>query len=396
MCGRPNLQRSMLAIVDPEERVPRDHPLRQIKEVADAALAQLSPEFDLMYARVGRASLPPERLLKASLLIALNSVRSERAFCKELEYNLLYCWFLDMDLMERSFDATVFTQNRQRLVDHDVGRALFDDVVWAADGGGAAVGRTLQRGRNPDRGGRPRSFRPKGGPPQPTDPETRLLRKGRGKEAKLAFPGHALMENRHSLLMNFTVSPATGTAEREAVVKLLDEVRARSYRPHKLGGDRGDDTRNCVKDIQTRRETPYVAQKQHSAIDGRTTRHAGYAVSLRQGKRGKEVFGWMKTISGLRRTRYRDQARTGPVNYLVPTTYNLVCMAHFILEPHRIRAIQITQRKFYAPKRGATGPNQPGGARLAGSNRAFQVPQRSSCTPRLWLEPSQTHFSVVC
>ena len=136
MRGRPNPQRSMLAIVDLEERVPQDHPLRRIKEVADAALERLSPEFDRMYARVGRAFVPPERLLKASLLIALYSVRSERAFCEKLEYNLLYRWFLDMDLMERSFDATVFTKNRPRLMDLDVGRALFDEVVWAADGEG--------------------------------------------------------------------------------------------------------------------------------------------------------------------------------------------------------------------------------------------------------------------
>ena len=136
MRGRPHPQRSMLTIVDLEERVPRDHPLRRIKEVADAALARLSPEFDRMYARVGRASVPPERLLKASLLIALYSVRSERAFCEELEYNLPCRWFLDMDLMERSFNATVFTKNRQRLMDHDVGRALFDEVVWTAEGEG--------------------------------------------------------------------------------------------------------------------------------------------------------------------------------------------------------------------------------------------------------------------
>ena len=147
MRGRPNPQRSMLAIVDLEERIPQDHPLRRIKEVADAALAQLSPLFDRMYASVGRASVPPERLLKASLLIALYSMRSERAFCEELEYNLLYRWFLDMDLMERSFDATVFTKNRLLLLAHDAGRALFDEVV------GAAVGRALQCGRNPDRGG---------------------------------------------------------------------------------------------------------------------------------------------------------------------------------------------------------------------------------------------------
>ena len=152
MRGRPNPQRSMLAIVDLEERVPQDHPLRRIKAVADASLARLSPVFDRMYAQVGRASVPPERRLKASLLIALYSVRSERAFCEELEYNLLYRWFLDMDLMERSFDATVFTKNRQRLLAHDAGRVLFDEVVWAADEEGLLSDEHFSRGRDPARG----------------------------------------------------------------------------------------------------------------------------------------------------------------------------------------------------------------------------------------------------
>ncbi len=170
MRGRPNPQRSMLAIVDLEERVPRDHPLRRIKEVADAALERLSPEFDRMYARVGRASVPPERLLKASLLIALYSARSERAFCEELEYNLLFRWFLDMDLMERSFDATVFTKNRQRLMDYDVGRALFDEVVWAADGEGLLSDEHFSvDGTLIEAAASLKSFRPKEGPPPPTD-----------------------------------------------------------------------------------------------------------------------------------------------------------------------------------------------------------------------------------
>ena len=196
-----------------------------------------------------------------------------------------------------------------------------------------------------------KSFRPKEGPPPPsdddpgnpsvdfrgerrsnethastTDPEARLLRKGKGQEARLAFLGHALMENRHGLLMDFTVSPATGTAERDAVPELLDGVRERGYRPRTLGADRGYDTRDCVRDMRARQVTPHVAQKkQYSAIDGRTTRHAGYAVSLRIRKRVEEVFGWMKTVGGLRRTRYRGVARTGLAGYLVATAYNLVC-----------------------------------------------------------------------
>ena len=355
MRGRPNPQRSMLAIVDLEERVPQDHPLRRIKAVADTALERLSPAFDRMYARVGRASVPPERLLKASLLIALYSVRSERAFCEELEYNLLFRWFLDMDLMERSFDATVFTKNRQRLMDHDVGRALFDEVVWAADGEGLLSDAHFSvDGTLIEAAASLKSFRPKEGAPPPTDddpgnpsvdfrgkrrsnethasttdPEARLLRKGPGQEARMAFLGHALMENRHGLLMDFTVSQATGTAERDAVPELLDGLRERGYRPRTLGADRGYDTQDCVKDIRSRRVTPHVAQKKkHSAIDGRTTRHAGYAVSLRLRKRVEEVFGWIKTVVGLRRTRYRGVARTGLAGYLVATAYNLVRMAN--------------------------------------------------------------------
>ncbi len=204
-----------------------------------------------------------------------------------------------------------------------------------------------------------KSFRPKAGPPPPsdddpgnpsvdfrgerrrhethastTDPEARLLRKGQGREARLAFLGHALMENRHGLLMDFTVSPATGTAERDAVPELLDGVRERGYRPRTLGADRGYDNRDCVRDIRARRVTPHVAQKkQHSAIDGRMTRPAGYAVSLRLRKRVEEVFGWMKTVGGFRRTRYRGVARTGLAGYLVATAYNLVRMANLPPEP---------------------------------------------------------------
>ena len=239
MRGRPYLQRSLLAIVDPEEQVSRDHPLRRIKAVADVAVARLSPEFDRMYARIGRASVPPERLLKASLLIALYSVRSERAFYEELAYNLLYHWFLGMDLFERSFDATVFTKNRQRLMDHNVGRSLFDEVVWTADGEGLlsdkhfSVDRTLI-----EAAASLKSFQPQDEPSPPTtdddpghlsvefqgecrrnethasttDPEVRLLHKGGGKEAKLAFLGHILMENRHDLLMGHRHGRAGGGA----------------------------------------------------------------------------------------------------------------------------------------------------------------------------------------
>ncbi len=217
MRGRRDAQASMLAFVDLEERVPKDHPLRTIKAVADQALERLSPEFDRMYAKVGRASVPPERLLKASLLICLYSVRSERAFCEELEYNLLFRWFLDMNLMEPSFDPTVFTKNRRRMLEHRIGQALFDEVVWEADREGLlsdehfSVDGTLieaaasiksfrrrdEEHQTPDddpgnssvdcRGERLRNETHQ----SKTDPEARLMRKGKGKEAKLVFMGHA-------------------------------------------------------------------------------------------------------------------------------------------------------------------------------------------------------------
>ena len=161
----------------------------------------------------------------------------------------------------------------------------------------------------------------------------RLLREGQGKEARLAFLGHALMENRHGLLMDFIVGQATGTAEQDAVPELLDGLWERGYHPRTLGADPGYDTRNCVRDIRVRRVTPHMTQKKHSAIDGRTTRHAGYAVSLRIHKRMEEVFGWMKTVGGFRRTRYRGVERTGLTSYLVATAYNLVRLARLLEEP---------------------------------------------------------------
>ena len=365
MRGRHDPQATMLAFVDLEERVPEDHPLRTIKTVADEALERLSSEFDRMYSKVGRASVPPERLLKASLLISLYSVRSERAFCEELEYNLLFRWFLDMNLMERSFDPTVFTKNRQRLLEHKMGQALFDEVVWEADRQGLlsdehfSVDGTLIEAAASIKSFRRREEErqpPDDDPGNPTvdfrgerlrnethesrtDPEARLMRKGKGKEAKLVFMGHALMENRNGLLMDFVVSNATGTAERDAVAVLLDEARERGFGPKTLGGDKGYDTRQCVKAMRDRGVTPHVAQRVHSAIDGRTTRHPGYEVSQRIRKQVEEVFGWMKTVGGFRRTRYRGVERTGLAGYFVATAYNLVRMANLLSRQHA-RAVQ--------------------------------------------------------
>jgi transposase len=312
-----------------------------------------------MYAEVGRPSIPPERLLKASLLIALYSVRSERAFCEELDYNLLFRWFLDMQLMEPSFDPTVFTKNRQRLLKHQVGQQLFDEVVLAADRRGLLSDEHFTvDGTLIEAAASLKSFKPRDGEPPPddgdpgnpsvdfhgekrsntthqstTDPQARLFRKSKGKEAKLVFMAHALMENRHGMLTDFQVTEATGTAERDVAPVLVDQARERGFHPKTLGGDKNYDTQDCVADLRERGVTPHVAQNtsgRRSAIDGRTTRHPGYALSQRARKRVEEIFGWMKTVGGFRRTRYRGLDRTGLAGYLVATAYNLVRMAKLL------------------------------------------------------------------
>ncbi len=360
MRGRRDPQVTMLAFIDMEARVPPDHPLRTIKALADRALAALSPVFDGMYKDIGRPSVPPERLLKASLLISLFSVRSERAFCEELDYNLLWRWFLDMNLIEPSFDATTFTKNRTNLLEHRVGQQFFDEVVLAADARGllsdehftidgtlieaAASLKSFKRkdgggpGEPPDDPGNPSvdfhdEQRTNATHESATDPEARLYRKGKGKEAKLSYQAHALMENRNGLLLDFQVTQATGTAERDMAPALIDQARERGFRPKTLGADRGYDTAGCVQAMRQRRVTPHVAQNQsrrRSAIDGRTTCRPGYLVSQRIRKRVEEIFGWMKTVGGFRRTRYRGLDKTGLAGYLVATAYNLVRIARLI------------------------------------------------------------------
>jgi transposase len=353
----------MLAFVDLEERVPVYHPLRTIKRFADRALAELSPTFDAMYQAGGRPSIPPERLLKASLLISLYSVRSERAFCEELDYQLLWRWFLDMSLMEPGFDQSTFSKNRGRLLQQQVALQFFDEVVRQADALGllsdehftvdgtlieAAASLKSFRAKNklpadepPDDPGNPTvnfrgEKRSNATHQSTTDPEARLAKKGRGFESKLAYVGHALMENRHGLVIDFQLTQASGTAERDVVPQLLYDAQVRGFHPRTLGADKGYDTRDCVKAIREHKVTPHVAQntsRRRSAIDQRTTHHPGYATSQRIRKRVEEVFGWLKTVGGFRRTRYRGLVRTQLAGYLVATAYNLVRIARLLAQP---------------------------------------------------------------
>ncbi len=363
MRGRVDPQRSMIGFIDLESRVPVDHPLRTVKRLADAALAALSDALDELYAADGRPSIPPERLLKASLLMALYSVRSDRLFCEQLEYHLLFRWFLDMDLDEPSWDPSTFSKNRPRLLAWHVGQRLFDEVVsqahelgllsnehFTVDGSLIEAAASLKSFRRrdddrtdpPDDPGNPtvdfhKERRSNATHQSTTDPEARLMRKGKGKEARLSFLAHALMENRHGLLVDFQVTAATGTAERDVVPELLDAARERGFRPRTLGADKNYDTAGCVAAVRERRVAPHVAQNTGrnggSAIDGRTTRHSGYAVSQRIRKRVEEIFGWMKTVGGFRRTRGRGIERTGLLGYLVATAYNLVRMSRLAARP---------------------------------------------------------------
>jgi transposase len=362
MRGTETKQSSMLCLVSPESVVPERHPIRRVKALADEALAGLSATFDAMYASVGRPSIPPERQLKAMLLMALYTVRSERMFCEQLGYNLLFRWFLDMDMVEPAFDPTVFTKNRQRLLEHDVAGEFFRAVVeraqdaklmssehFTVDGTLIEACASLKSFKKKDAGDDD-DAPPPDDPGNPTvnfhgekrsndthasttDPEAKLARKGKGKEAKLSFSAHALMENRNGLLVDLRVAEANGRAECETALAMLDETKLR-VGPVTVGADKGYDTAEFVAECRAIDVVPHVAQNiteyRGSRVDGRTTRHPGYAVSQRVRKRVEEIFGWAKTTANFRRTRFRGRLRTQLAAYVVGAAYNLLRMARLL------------------------------------------------------------------
>jgi len=322
--------------------------------MVDRALSELSPTFSQMYAKVGRPSIPPEHLLKGCLLMALYTIRSERQFCERLQYDLLFKWFLDLNIMDPAFDPSTFSKNKTRLLDHEVSGQFFQEVLAEAqrrqllsDEHFTVDGTLLESWASL------KSFRPKdgrgskGGGRNPevdflgeqrkndshastTDPEARLARKGPGKEAKLCFAGHVLMENRNGLAVGVLVTEATGRAERQAGVDLLS--RLRGVGRITLGGDKNYDTGGFVAKCREMRVTPHVSRnttRRTSAIDGRTTRHPGYAIS----QRVEEIFGWTKTVGGGRKLRYIGVARNQLWADLTVAAYNLVWMAKLALNP---------------------------------------------------------------
>lgn len=353
MRGDETEQASVMVFIAPDHKVPQDHPIRAIKPIVDRALRSLSPVFNQMYSKQGRPSIPPEHLLKASLLIALYSVRSERQFCERLEYDLLFKWFLDQDINTPAFDASTFSKNRQRLLDHDVARQFFEAVLaeagerellsdehFTVDGTLLEAWASLKSVQPRDKDdGPPNGFknpdvdyrgekRRNETHASRTDRQALLARKGPGKETKLAYAGHVLMENRNGLVVDFELTQATGRAEREAALVMLDRLKRRKRRLS-LGGDKGYDTHEFVAELRQRKVTPHVAQNQsgrRSAIDGRTTSWGGYKVSQRIRKRVEEIFGWVKTIGGGRKLRYIGLKPNQLWAGLTASAYNLVRM----------------------------------------------------------------------
>ncbi|TAK34355.1 MAG: IS5 family transposase [Chloroflexota bacterium] len=359
MRGRTERQGEMLLGVSVEEFIPANHPIRRIRQLVDEVLAELSLQFSAMYSSIGRPSVPPEHLIKGSLLMALYSIRSERQFCERLQYDLLFKWFLGLTMLEPAFDATSFTKNRQRLLGQEIALSVLAEVVRQArrrkliSGDHFSVDGTLLQawaslksvrlrdndeeppaggaGRNPDVDFKGQQ-RANATHVSTTDPQARRARKGNGQETKLCYAGHLLTENRNGLILGVLVTEATGTAEREAALQLLDQ----RLTPHKrmtLGADKGYDTKAFVEALREREVTPHIARnvsgRRSSAIDGRTT---GYARSLRARKRIEECFGWMKTVAGGRKLRYMGLAKNQHWATFTVVAYNLIRIAK--LEPH--------------------------------------------------------------
>jgi transposase len=341
---------ALFSYVDLEDRVPAEHPLRAIRVIVNATLADLSPLFATLYARLGRPSIPPEQLLRALLLQAFYSIRSERQLMERLDFDLLFRWFVGLGIDDPVWDHSTFSKNRDRLLEGDVAaeflaslldrpdvRQLLSSEHFSVDGTMIQAWASMKSFRPKDGSGEPptggrngtRSFRDErrsnATHASTTDPDALLYRKGPGMEAKPCFLGHVLMENRSGLVADAELTRASGHAERLAALAMLDRLPTVS--PVTLGADRGFDAESFVFELRERRVTPHVAQNlsgRSSAIDGRTTRHAGYGQSQRARKRIEEVFGWVKTTAGQARTRLRGIERVRWSFTLAAAAYNLV------------------------------------------------------------------------
>jgi transposase len=353
MRGADRDQTELFSYVSLESRIPANHPLRPIRKMTNAALQSLSSELEALYAPEGRPSIPPERLLRALLIQVLYSIRSERLLVEQLDYNFLFRWFVGMGANEEVWDHSSFTTNRDRLLEGDIARRFFAAVMGQAKAQNLmsdehfTVDGTLieawasmksvkpKDGSEPPRSGEGRNpsvdftgqKRRNDTHASTTDPEARLYRKGDGQQTKLCYMGHVLMENRHGLVVDGRLTQATGDAEREAAREMAGNIPGHGRAT--LGGDKAYDTARFVEDLRALNVTPHVAQNttgRRSAIDGRTTRHPGYARSIKARKLVEEIFGWMKTVATMRKTRFRGKDRVGWSFAFGLAAYNLVRM----------------------------------------------------------------------
>lgn len=367
MRGKPQAQPDFLTVINLNQCVPANHPLRAIKSRMDAVLQKLSPLFDEIYAEEGRGSIPPEQLLKARVLTALYSVRSERLFCDQLGYNLLWLWFLDREFSEGSFNHSVFAKNYERVLSADVAKLFFAEVYdlsrqegWTSDEHFTADGtlieswaslksfvrkdgldaQKVQAAKDEDPGNPMVDFRGEkrcnDTHQSTTDPESVLYRKAKGKEAKLSFGAHLLMENRNGLCADFTLHNPISEGEPAVALRQLDAHRNLhpGVTPKTLGADKNYHQKMFVNGCRERDVSPHVACKTNvkvDGLDGRTTGQDSYQVSLKIRKRVEEIIGWIKTVGGLRRSRYRGLERTQAWGYFVAGAYNLVRLARLSL-----------------------------------------------------------------
>ena len=359
MRGSDERSGSLFSYVDLEARVRRDHPLRVIREIANAALNDLSGDFGKLYTDFGRPSIAPEKLLRAMLLQAFYGVRSERLLMERLEFDLLFRWFVGLGVDDAVWDHSVFSKNRDRLLEGEIAakfltailaqprvKKLLSNDHFSVDGTLIEAWASIKSFRKKDGSDQDndgpgrnaeRSFhkekRSNETHESTTDPEARLYKKGDGQPAKLCYMGHALMENRNGLAVRGGISQATGMAEREDALVLVDRHRGGSKRRITLGADKAYDVTQFVQDLKDRSVTPHIAIDGHlsktgkarkTAIDGRTLRHAGYAISMRCRKRIEEVFGWIKSSAGLRKVKLRGRARVDAVFTMALAAYNLI------------------------------------------------------------------------
>jgi transposase len=361
MRGDDPRHESMFSYVTPEARVRADHPLRPIRRMTDAALARLSSRFDRLYSTIGRPSIPPEQLLRALLLQMLYSIRSERLLMEELDYSVLYRWFVGLSLDDPIWDATTFTKNRERLLEGDVADAFFAEVLAAIKQDGLLSDEHFTvDGTLLEAWASHKSFKPKGTDQRPpddpknptvnfhgqarrndthqstTDPDARLYKKAVGREAKLGYLAHLLTENRHGFIVDTAVTAASGTAERDAAIAMLGDLPL-THRRITVAADKAYDVRAWVAAVRRMRITPHVAQNEFgyggSAIDARTTRHAGYRWSHRKRKLIEQAFGWLKTVALFRKLRHRGGRLVDWLFSFGAAAYNLVRWRNLVAQP---------------------------------------------------------------